>query len=146
VMAIFAARLLNDKPPLSFEDGRQRRDFVHVTDIARACRLALERDEATGEAFNIGSGRSVTVAELAERLAVLLNRAEIAPRITGEYRVGDIRHCFADVTKARVLLGFSPRIPLEDGMAELADWLAGQHADDHCERAYAELTERGLAS
>src|SRR5215213_5649146 len=100
VLAIFASRLLNDHSPLIFEDGRQRRDFVSVHDVARACALALERDAADGAVFNIGSGESVSVCEIAERLARVLGKEHVQPEVTGKYRVGDIRHCFADVELA----------------------------------------------
>jgi len=144
VLAIFGGRLLNDKPPLIFEDGEQRRDFVSVHDIAAACALALERAEATGLAVNVGSGESVTVREIAERLASVTGRGRIEPEITGQYRVGDIRHCFADISLAREVLGYEPQVALEDGMAELAEWLQGQTAEDSVESAHRELVARGL--
>jgi dTDP-L-rhamnose 4-epimerase len=143
VLAIFASRLLNGKPPLIYEDGLQRRDFVSVHDVARATRLALETGGADGQVVNVGSGASVTVRELAEKLASVLG-VEIAPETTGAYRVGDIRHCFADITLARELLGYEPRVGLEAGMVELAQWLATQSAEDHVEAAQDELTRRGL--
>jgi dTDP-L-rhamnose 4-epimerase len=145
VLAIFAARLLNDRAPMIFEDGEQRRDFVSVHDVARACRLALEVDGVGGSVVNVGSGQSVSVNEIADRLAVALGKQDIAPDITGKYRVGDIRHCFADITAACTLLGFQPEVALEDGMVELAEWLEGQVADDAVDRATAELEARGLA-
>src|SRR3954469_7886827 len=103
VLAIFAARLLNERPPLVFEDGVQRRDFVSVHDIARACELALTRDGADGGAVNIGSGSSVTVLDIAAKLAATLGK-DLEPEISGKYRFGDIRHCFADITLARETL------------------------------------------
>ncbi|HXR61357.1 MAG TPA: NAD-dependent epimerase/dehydratase family protein, partial [Solirubrobacterales bacterium] len=144
VLAIFGGRLLNGRPPLIFEDGEQRRDFVSVHDVARACALALERDAAAGRAVNVGSGESITVREIAERLARVTDRTEIEPRVTGKYRVGDIRHCFADITLAREVLGYEPQIALDDGMAELAEWLEGQTAEDRVESAHGELAARGL--
>jgi dTDP-L-rhamnose 4-epimerase len=144
VLAIFASRLLNDRPPLVFEDGEQRRDFVSVHDVARACARALEGDGADGLAVNVGSGRSVSVREIAERLARVTGREHIEPEITGRYRVGDIRHCFADISLAERTLGFAPKVTLEDGMAELAEWLEGQAAEDRAEDAAAELATRGL--
>ena len=143
VLAIFASRLLNGRPPLVFEDGRQRRDFVSVFDVARACRLALERDEANGHAINVGSGRDVSVLEVAEQLASVLDVA-VEPEIAGKYRAGDIRHCFADVSLAHELLGYEPRTRLEQGMADLAEWLEGQVAEDRVDDAAAELAARGL--
>jgi dTDP-L-rhamnose 4-epimerase len=144
VLAIFAARLLNGKRPLVFEDGLQRRDFVDVRDVVRACRLALERPDADGQALNVGTGRDVTVREVAEKLGRVLG-ATVEPELTGKFRAGDIRHCFADVSCARRLLGYEPRVDLEEGMAELASWLEGQAADDRADHAVAELTVRGLA-
>lgn len=143
VLAIFAARLLNDNPPLIFEDGRQQRDFVSVYDVAQACRLALEVDAAAGQAFNIGSGRSYTVLQVADLLGRVLGK-DIEPDVCGKYRVGDIRHCFADISLARTVLGYEPRVPLEEGIVELAEWLEGQVACDRVVEASAELAARGL--
>jgi dTDP-L-rhamnose 4-epimerase len=144
VLAIFASRLLNGNPPLIFEDGRQMRDFVHVSDIARACRLALTVPAAEGQVFNIGSGRQYTVREIARALGEVLGREGIQPEITGKYRVGDIRHCFADITLARRILGYEPQMPLERGLLELSSWLEGQVACDRVAEGHAELTARGL--
>lgn len=144
VLAIFASRYLNDKPPLVNEDGYQQRDFVSVRDVARACRLALEVPGAAGQVFNVGSGNAYTVREIAERLARVLGRERIEPEITGKYRVGDIRHCYADISRAREVLGYEPQISLEAGLCELADWLADQAAVDHVDAASAELAKRGL--
>ena len=146
VLAIFASRLLNDRPPVIFEDGRQQRDFVSVYDVARACRLAMESPRAVGEVFNIGSGRRYTVAELAHRLAALMGRSHIEPALSGEYRVGDIRHCFADIRAAHEAMGYEPRVTLDEGMEELAQWLEGQIAHDRVDQARAELAERGLTA
>ena len=144
VLAIFGSRLLNGKAPLVFEDGLQKRDFVSVKDVARATRLALESDKAAGRAINVGSGRSYTVLEVADLVARALGKPELGPETTGKYRVGDIRHCFADISLARELLGFEPTVHLEDGIGELADWVASQTADDRVERASQELAARGL--
>jgi dTDP-L-rhamnose 4-epimerase len=143
VLAIFAARLLNDRPPRIFEDGLQRRDFVSVHDIARAFALALDHDGADGLAVNVGSGESITVAALGELLARVLGK-QIQLEVTGEFRFGDIRHCFADISLARETLGFEPQVALADGIAELAEWLAGQTAVDRVDEATAELARRGL--
>jgi dTDP-L-rhamnose 4-epimerase len=145
VLAIFASRLLNDRPPLVYEDGSQRRDFVAVSDVARVCRLALERDGADGRAVNVGSGSSASVLEIAERVARALGK-ELEPEVPGKFRAGDIRHCFADVTLARETLGFEAEIPLEQGLAELATWLEGQVPADRSHEAAAELAERGLTA
>jgi dTDP-L-rhamnose 4-epimerase len=145
VLAIFAARLLNKRPPLVFEDGLQRRDFVHVQDVARACLLALE-SRHSGDIFNVGSGQSRTIQSVASDLARVMGRSDIAPEITGKYRAGDIRHCFADIGKSRALLGFEPRVTFEDGLEELAFYLADQIAEDRAEKATEELLQRGLVA
>jgi dTDP-L-rhamnose 4-epimerase len=144
VLAIFASRLLNDKAPVIFEDGCQLRDFVSVHDIKRACRLALERPAAEGKVFNIGSGRSYRVRDIAAQMAETLGKETVEPQVMGQYRVGDIRHCFADVTLAQEVLGYQPRVALDEGLAELASWLEGQAAMDRVAEAHAELSTRGL--
>jgi dTDP-L-rhamnose 4-epimerase len=144
VLAIFASRFLNNKAPIIFEDGEQKRDFVSVKDLVVACRLALEVEEAAYEVFNIGSGNSYTVREIAQKLSSTMGLQHIQPVATGEYRVGDIRHCFGDISKAKQVLGFEPQVKLEDGLDELAAWLEGQVAVDSVEEAKAELSARGL--
>lgn len=143
VLAIFASRLLNDNSPLVFEDGQQKRDFVHVKDVARACRLALETPEADGEVFNVGSGNQYTIREIADKLAKVMGK-DIPAQVTEKYRVGDIRHCFADLAKAKRVLGYEPQVGFEDGLAELAAWLEGQIAVDSVSKATEELASRGL--
>jgi dTDP-L-rhamnose 4-epimerase len=135
--------LLNDRAPVVYEDGGQRRDFVNVTDVARACRLALERDGADGRAVNVGSGRSASVLEIAHELARGLGK-EIAPELPGTFRAGDIRNCFADVSLARELLGFEAEVALEAGLAQLSEWLETQQTPDRFDQAAAELAEKGL--
>jgi dTDP-L-rhamnose 4-epimerase len=144
VLAIFASRYLNDRAPVIFEDGHQKRDFVSVYDIAQACRLAMEVPEAAGEVFNVGSGRAYTICEVASLMARVLGKEELEPEITGQYRVGDIRHCFADITRARAVLGYEPQVMLEEGLVELAEWLEGQVAYDQVNEARAQLAARGL--
>jgi dTDP-L-rhamnose 4-epimerase len=144
VLAIFAARLLNGKAPLVFEDGRQRRDFIHVRDVARACRLALQAPEAAGQAMNIGSGESRTVLDVASLLAAAVGHGDIAPQCTGKYRFGDVRHCFADISRARRLLKFEPQVAFSDGLSELGDWLSRQVAIDRVDEATEELARRRL--
>lgn len=144
VLAIFASRYLNRRPPLVFEDGRQRRDFVHVRDVARACRLAMEREGADGRVLNVGSGRAASVLDVAEAMAKALGIDDIAPEITGKYRAGDIRHCFAETTLAEAVLGFRAEVDLAQGLEELVDWMVGQQAFDRVDDASAELARRGL--
>jgi dTDP-L-rhamnose 4-epimerase len=144
VLAIFASRFLNNKPPLINEDGNQRRDFVSVYDVAQACRLALESPVAAGKVFNIGSGKSYSILEVAEKMSRVLDRSDIEPEIVGKCRVGDIRNCFADITLAQQVLGYEPRVTLDQGLVELAEWLEGQIAVDRVSDAAHELNLRGL--
>jgi dTDP-L-rhamnose 4-epimerase len=144
VLAIFASRLLNDRRPMVFEDGEQRRDFVSVHDVTGACRLALESETAVGHVINVGSGRSISVNEIATRLSRTLGKEHLTAEITGKYRVGDIRHCFADIGLAKRVLGYRPAVELEDGIVELAGWLEQQVARDDVDRATRELEARGL--
>jgi dTDP-L-rhamnose 4-epimerase len=143
-LAIFASRLINGRPPLVYEDGEQRRDFVNVQDVVRAVALALARDDADGLPVNIGSGRSVSINEIARKLAHVLG-SEIEPEVTGTFRAGDIRHCFADIGRARGFLGYQPQVSLAEGISELAQWLETQTAVDRVDGAAAELVSRGLA-
>lgn len=142
VLAIFASRLLNDNSPLIFEDGLQQRDFVHVKDVANAFVAALESD-VSNEVFNVGSGNQYTIKYIAEKLAKVMGK-DISPKVTGQYRVGDIRHCFADISKMKELLDFEPQVDFEEGLAEMADWLEKQTDSDQVEKASKELEERGL--
>ena len=144
VLAIFAARYLNGHPPLINEDGFQQRDFVSVRDIVRACRLALEVKEAAGEVFNIGSGKRHTIRQVAGAMAQALGCEHVEPEITGRYRMGDIRNCFADISHAQEVLGYKARVSLSQGLAELAEWLEGQTAEDRAAEASQELISRGL--
>jgi dTDP-L-rhamnose 4-epimerase len=143
VLAIFASRLLNEHPPLIFEDGLQRRDFVSVYDVVQACRLALEVPGAAGRSFNVGSGQSYNVRDVADMVAGVLGK-DMPPDVCGKYRVGDIRHCFADISLARDVLGYKPMVMLEDGLGELAEWLRDQRAHDRVAEASRELAARGL--
>jgi dTDP-L-rhamnose 4-epimerase len=146
VLAIFASRLLNGQQPMIFEDGEQRRDFVHVGDVARAFADALELPQAAGGIFNIGSGNDRSVTEVARELARAMGRNDIAPQIVGKSRIGDIRHCFCDASKAEQVLGFRATKDFGEGLAELADWVAGETADDRVDQARAELEARGLVA
>ncbi|MFQ6672344.1 MAG: NAD-dependent epimerase/dehydratase family protein, partial [Candidatus Tectimicrobiota bacterium] len=143
VAAIFSARLLNDKAPLIFEDGAQSRDFIHVADAVEATLLAMDRPEAAGGVFNIGTGRATSVAELAGHIARAMG-SDIAPTLVGKYRAGDIRHCVADISRARAILGFTPRVPFAEGVADLVAWVRGQEAEDRVELATRELDLKGL--
>jgi dTDP-L-rhamnose 4-epimerase len=144
VAAIFASRLLNDRPPLVFEDGRQTRDFIDVRDIARCCELALTAHGADGHALNVGTGVPTSVLEVARVIADGLGK-EIEPEIAEQYRAGDIRHCYADTRLAEQQLGFRAEIPFEAGMQDLLGWLETQESSDAVDAAREALVARGLA-
>ena len=145
VLANFASRIANGAPPTVFEDGLQRRDFVHVSDVARAFRLALESSAANGQAINIGSGRSYAVSDVATMLAEAMG-SDLVPEITGRFRAGDIRNCFADISRARDLLGFAPQHRLEDSLDELCAWVKSVGAQDRNSEMRRHLEQRGLVA
>ncbi len=144
--AIFASRLLNGQAPLVFEDGEQQRDFVNIHDIVRANLLALERSEANGHVINVGSGQPISISRVAELLSRALGREDLQHQLTQRYRSGDIRHAYADLTKARALLGYEPRVTHEEGFAELVEWLQAQEAEDKAETMMQELNTYGLSA
>ena len=146
VLAIFASRLLNGERPLVFEDGEQRRDFVHVEDVARAFTLALEHQDAPGQVFNIGSGRDVSILDVGEALADAMELPHLSPEVTSQARVGDIRHCFADTGLAKRVLGFEARRGFSDSLGELVEWVRRQQATDRVQEARRELERRGLVA
>ncbi len=146
VLAIFASRLLNGQQPLIFEDGEQRRDFVHVGDVARAFADALELPRAVGGTFNIGSGEDRSVRDVAHALARAMGKNDVAPEIVGKARIGDIRHCFCDTALAADTLGFRARQDFEEGLAVLAEWVARQTARDRIGQMRSELEARGLVA
>jgi dTDP-L-rhamnose 4-epimerase len=166
VAAIFSSRLLNGQPPVIFEDGLQSRDFVHVSDIVRANLLAMERGEADYRVFNVGTGRGLTILDVAKALIEHLRMRDErpmtndppsssvagpsslvvgrqSPEIVHKFRTGDIRHCFADIGHIQAL-GYRPKVRFEDGVAELVDWVRSQRAVDGFEHARQELAQRKL--
>lgn len=145
VAAIFASRLMNRNAPVMFEDGRQMRDFVNVRDIVQANLLALNSDAADGLALNVGSGNPVTILQVAHEIANMLG-SDAQPKVAGSYRAGDIRHCYADITRISQLLGYEPSVTFRQGIAELVNWLESQQAHDHTEAALLQLTARGLVA
>lgn len=146
VLAIFASRIANGQGPMVFEDGQQRRDFVHVRDVARAFIRALDEPGADGGAFNIGSGEDRTVEEVAHLQAAAMGRPDLTPEIAGKMRAGDIRHCIPDLTRAREDLGYHASEDFSAGLAELAEWVARQDAEDRVVEARRELEMRGLVA
>jgi len=145
VAAIFANRILNGVPPVLFEDGRQSRDFTHVSDIVQANLLAMERSEADYRVLNVGTGRRTPLLELTDGLLRKLRpEGDLQPQIAGSFREGDIRHCYADISQIQKTLGFEPQVTLEKGFDDLADWARTQRPVDRTEQAFGELRSRGL--
>jgi dTDP-L-rhamnose 4-epimerase len=126
-----------------FEDGKQTRDFIDVRDVARCARLAVELPGDGVHVLNVGSGRPTSVVDMARHLAQLLGR-QIEPQMLQRYRVGDIRHCIADTTRAKEVLGFEAARPLEEGLSVLIEWSRRQRPEDGVERSLVELEDRGL--
>jgi dTDP-L-rhamnose 4-epimerase len=143
ICAIFSSRLLQDQAPMIFEDGEQTRDFIHVSDIVQANLLALEKDTANYQAINVGTGRATSVSQVAKLLTEGLGK-KIEAEVVGKYREGDIRHCFADISRARKLLGYEPKVSLEQGIPELLGWVREQSATDRVAQATVELESRQL--
>jgi dTDP-L-rhamnose 4-epimerase len=145
VCAIFSSRILNGGAPVIFEDGLQSRDFIHVKDVARANRLAMEKDAADYQVFNVGSGDPKTILDIAKILAKKIQpKMKINPEIKKAFREGDIRHCFADTSKISKALGFKTTVRFEDGIEDLTGWVASQTCEDRTLLAIKELKKRGL--
>ena len=142
VAAIFSSCLLNGRRPPVFEDGRQARDFVHVRDVVRACRLAIEKEGAADEVLNVGTGRPTSLLDLLARLRRELR--EVEPEILGRFREGDVRTCYADITRIRTVLGYAPQVGLEEGIRSLAAWVASQQSADRSRQALHELERHRL--
>jgi len=146
VLAIFASALLNGHAPQVFEDGLQRRDFVHVQDVANAFVLALEAPKTVTGAFNIGSGQTITIGEVATKLATAMERGDLRPELLDKARSGDVRHCVADINLANQELGFVPRRSLTDSLPELVEWVRRQQTVHRVDEARRELETRGLVA
>jgi dTDP-L-rhamnose 4-epimerase len=145
VAAIFSGRLLNGESPLIFEDGKQSRDFTHVSDIVRANLAVLESDQAVGCALNVGTGQQTNLLQLCELLTGHLGlNGEVEPEVVGRFREGDIRHCYADISEIQRLTGYAPEVALEDGVEELVGWVSEQQATDTVGAALEELQRRSL--
>jgi dTDP-L-rhamnose 4-epimerase len=145
VFGIFCNRLLNGNPPIVFEDGLQSRDFVNVKDVCQALIIALENPVANGEIFNVGTGIPLTIKKVAEKFTEKIN-PKLKPIYNQQYRVGDIRHCVADISKIKSKLGYEPKISFEQGIEEYISWIKKEEVinQDKTDEALAELKEKGL--
>jgi dTDP-L-rhamnose 4-epimerase len=146
VLAIFLARLLAGERPLVYEDGDQSRDFISVHDVAETAVQMLTDERADGRVLNLGSGQARRIADIARTLATLTGREELQPNVTRQFRRGDVRHCTADVARARETIGFVPRVAWEDGLRELLAWSRETTVADHFDRAHGELERHSLLS
>jgi dTDP-L-rhamnose 4-epimerase len=144
VMAIFSGRLLNYQPPVIYEDGKQTRDFTHISDIIQGLLLAMEKPEADNQVINLGTGKPTSIGRVADLLSEHLTEGDIEPHILNQFRAGDIRHCYADITKARRLLDFDPRVTLEEGLVDLLSWVKEQTAVDRFTQVEKELAAKSL--
>jgi dTDP-L-rhamnose 4-epimerase len=143
IVAIFTSRLLNNKPPLIFEDGLQSRDFTHVSDIVQANMLAMECDSMNYDYFNVGTGRRLSVLDIAKALIVALGK-DLTPVIAHKFREGDIRHCYGDISKLVSASGYAPKVSFEKGVPMLIEWCRHQQAEDNVAKATEELASKGL--
>ena len=145
VCAIFCSNLLAGNPPIIFEDGLQSRDFINVKDVCQSLKLVMKKKGAKGENFNVGTGNPITIKKIAQILTEKIN-PNLEPIITNKFRAGDIRHCFADISKIKEKLGFEPKISFEQGIEELIQWVKLQvgKVQDKSRDAFEELKHKGL--
>jgi len=143
VIAVFAARVLNENPPLIFEDGKQSRDFIYVKDVAQANLIAMEKNGGIYQPLNVGTGRATSIGEIALHVIELCEKG-FNPLITGRYRSGDIRHCYASIERISSL-GFKPEYSLNQGLKETMNWVRSQGSPrDGSDEAVKELEDHGL--
>ncbi len=141
--AILSSRFKNNNAPIIFEDGFQTRDFISIRDIVQANILAMENPKANYQALNVGTGKQISVLDAVSILGRLFGKSDIKPDIVNKFRVGDIRHCYSDISRI-MELGFEPRVDFEDGMKEFVEWGRGVKAEDKVEQAKSELESKGL--
>lgn len=146
ILSIFSTRIRRGLSLPIFEDGAESRDFIHVNDVVQAITLAIENDAANGCTFNVGSGEPTSVLKIANILVDAFD-GKVRPHVTGQYRLGDIRHCYADLTSIKLNLGFEPQMPLKQGIDEFAAWVLSQPLpEDGLDKANHELKKRKMMS
>ncbi len=143
IITIFASKIRNGEAPLIYEDGLESRDFVHVSDVVQACLLAMDTGSSDYRVFNVGSGQALSVLEMA-RIMIGEMGADLNPEVIGKYRVGDIRHCHADLTNASRYLGYRPQTDFRTGICEFLAWAETRESADRLSQATEELRKRGL--
>ena len=144
ILSIFSTRIKNNNQINIFEDGAETRDFVYIDDVVDATILGLEKESANGEVFNVGTGVAIDVLTVANTLKEKYG-IDVPITVSGNYRLGDIRHNFADITKARLLLGFEPKWNFTDGIGEFARWVDAQEIqEDRYEQSIEEMRLKGL--
>ncbi|MGY8932503.1 MAG: NAD-dependent epimerase/dehydratase family protein, partial [Flavobacteriales bacterium] len=144
ILSIFSTRLLNGNDIDIYEDGQESRDFVFIDDVISATILALEKKEANHQIFNVGSGVATSVNEVANLLKSLYN-SDVKISVSGKYRLGDIRHNYADFSKIKNALGFSPKYDFQKGISEFVEWVKTQEIkEDKYDKSVKELKLKGL--
>lgn len=144
ILSIFSTRIKNGNDIAIFEDGLESRDFVYVDDVVDATILGIEKDEAHGEVFNVGLGLAIDVLTVAKTL-INAYKSDSKITVTGNYRLGDIRHNYADLTKIEQKLGFKPKVSFEEGIQRFTAWVENQEVmEDHYEKSIVEMKEKGL--
>ena len=144
ILSIFSTRLLNENDIDIYEDGQESRDFVFIDDVVNATILALEKSEANNQIFNVGSGVATSVSEVANLLKSLYN-SDVNISVSGKYRLGDIRHNYADLLKIKKGLGFCPKFDFISGITSFVNWVKTQDVmEDKYETSIQELENKGL--
>jgi dTDP-L-rhamnose 4-epimerase len=144
ILSIFSTQIKNGKSINIFEDGKESRDFVYIDDVVNATIAGIENEKANGQVFNVGTGVATTVIEVAENLIKNYN-IEVPVSITGNFRIGDIRHNFADISKIKNLLNFTPRISFQEGIKNFTNWVNTQEViESRYDQSLQELKSKGL--
>lgn len=144
ILSIFSTRIKNGNGLNIFEDGKETRDFVYIDDVVDATILGIEKEEANGHVFNVGTGIPTDVLTVAKTLIEKYGK-EVPVTVSGNYRLGDIRHNYADITAARTILGFEPQWSFSDGIEEFVKWVNGQEIqEDKYEASMEEMKRKGL--
>lgn len=145
ILSIFSNLILNRKPINIFEDGMESRDFIYISDVVKATILALEKEEANEHALNVGTGQRTSVLAVAQML-MQHYQVEVPIHVSGNYRLGDIRHNFADLTKIQGLLGFKPTVAFTDGLAKFTEWVLSQEELELTQYEFSlnAMRERGI--